>query len=290
MLIWICSQKERSSASPRTHTRSPNQPTWLALIRQEMRFGISEAETPNRVYVCWGALAKQTRSSHSYGANGNHYGALGHGNGGILSKDAKPNGKNYSIHINHTVGVQSVTTSHKTFSLSKPVGNERIPLEAIAYFRARNRNNAYHTVICEFQDSGLSQATVARRLGKRPEIISRLLGAPGNWTLDTVSDLLFAISGAESKYGLSYPLEKPVRNDTQPEWLSPPQTLKKLVDKQGPKAKSGVGSVVEANAQNAKPLPLGQEVAGHLGRTHQSATHRPERTKSTSKSLLEMST
>lgn len=112
-----------------------------------------------------------------------------------------------------------MTTSRKTFSLSKPAGDARIPLEAVAYFRARNRNNAYHAVIQEFQDSGLSQATIARRLGKRPEIINRLLGAPGNWTLDTISDLLFAISGAEATYELNYPLENAPRNLTQPEWL-----------------------------------------------------------------------
>lgn len=112
-----------------------------------------------------------------------------------------------------------MTTSRKTFSLSKPTGDERIPLEAIAYFRARNRNNVYHAVIQEYQDSGLSQATIARRLGKAPETVNRLLGAPGNWTLDTISDLLFAISGAEPTYELNYPLERATRNLTQPEWL-----------------------------------------------------------------------
>ena len=34
---------------------------------------------------------------------------------------------------------------------------------------------------------------MARRIHKRPEQITRLLGAPGNWTLDTVSDLLLGM-------------------------------------------------------------------------------------------------
>ena len=110
-------------------------------------------------------------------------------------------------------------TSRKIFSPSKPTGDERIPLETVAYFRARNRNNAYHAVILEYQNSGVSQATVARRLGKRPEIISRLLGAPGNWTLDTTSDLLLAISGSEETHETLSPFEAPQRNFNAPEWV-----------------------------------------------------------------------
>src|SRR5947209_2537173 len=30
-----------------------------------------------------------------------------------------------------------------------------------------------------------------------PEVITRLLGAPGNWTLETISDLLLGIAGEE---------------------------------------------------------------------------------------------
>jgi hypothetical protein len=103
--------------------------------------------------------------------------------------------------------------------LSKPEGDARIPLETQLYFRARNKNRAYDAVIREFLKSGLSQATLARRLGKRPEIISRLLGAPGNWTLDTVSDLLLAISGSEVKYEISSPFERRKRNYNGPQWL-----------------------------------------------------------------------
>ena len=34
-------------------------------------------------------------------------------------------------------------------------------------------------------------------MGWRQEVVSRMLGEFGNWRLDTVSDLLFAIFGAE---------------------------------------------------------------------------------------------
>ena len=112
-----------------------------------------------------------------------------------------------------------MNTSQQTASLSNPAGDDPVPVGTLAYFQARNRSRIYESVIQEFLNSGISQATLARRMSKRPEQINRLFGAPGNWTLDTVSDLLFAISGAEPVYGVQYPLKEPSRNYRQPEWL-----------------------------------------------------------------------
>jgi hypothetical protein len=109
-------------------------------------------------------------------------------------------------------------------TLSDPAREEPIPIGTLAYFQARNRSRVYETVIREFLDSGITQATLARRIGKRPEQINRLLGAPGNWTLDTVSDLLFATSGAEISYGVRYPLSEPMGNFRRPEWLGSSST------------------------------------------------------------------
>lgn len=103
--------------------------------------------------------------------------------------------------------------------LRNPEGAVQIPLGTLGYFRGRNRWRIYGLVLNEFKKSDLSQAELARRMGKRPEVISRLLGAPGNWGLDTVSDILFAISGAEPSYSVTYPLDASPRNDTQPHWL-----------------------------------------------------------------------
>ena len=109
--------------------------------------------------------------------------------------------------------------SHRHSTLSKPTGSEPIPQAAFTYFRVRNKQRLYELVLDEFMKSGLSQAELARRLKKAPEIVCRLLGAPGNWRLDTASDLLFAISGAEVSYGIAYPLERGPRNDTELDWL-----------------------------------------------------------------------
>jgi hypothetical protein len=69
----------------------------------------------------------------------------------------------------------------------------------------------------EFKNSGLSKADLARRLGKGADRVSKMLGGPGNWTIATVSDLLFAIKGGVPKYAVDYPLDRPSRNYTSRE-------------------------------------------------------------------------
>jgi hypothetical protein len=75
----------------------------------------------------------------------------------------------------------------------------------LEYFRARVRSKLHQLVLREFfkqEDRGLTQAELSRRLGKRTEVINRLLGAPGNWTLNTVSDLMLGM-GAELTFSVS---------------------------------------------------------------------------------------
>jgi hypothetical protein len=63
-------------------------------------------------------------------------------------------------------------------------------------------------VIRELKQSGITQADLGRRLGKAPEVISRLLARPQNWESDTFCDLLFAISGAVASYRADHPLNR----------------------------------------------------------------------------------
>lgn len=98
---------------------------------------------------------------------------------------------------------------------------------ALGYFRARLRNNLHELVLTQFikqeANDGTKRADVARRIRKRPEQITRLLGAPGNWTLDTVSDLLLAMGyelRAEAKK-----IDAPERRAViSQEWAMPPPT------------------------------------------------------------------
>jgi hypothetical protein len=130
--------------------------------------------------------------------------------------DASTLGKPYSETRDHTQGKRLMTTS-PTPILSKPQGEEQISLEAFAYMRARAKRRAYDLVMEEFRRSGLTKIQLARRLfgsNKGADRVSRMLGGPGNWTIKTLSDLLFAISGAEPTYGVAYPLDKAKRNFT----------------------------------------------------------------------------
>jgi hypothetical protein len=97
-----------------------------------------------------------------------------------------------------------MTTSHSAF-LSEILAGEPIPLGKLAYFRERLRNKLHEIISLEFirqqHGRGLTKADMARRIGRKPEQVTRWLGAPGNWTLDTVSDLLLAM-GSEMEFAV----------------------------------------------------------------------------------------
>jgi hypothetical protein len=115
-------------------------------------------------------------------------------------------------------------TSQPIYTLSKPSDDNRVVDTTLVYFRERNRLRIFELVLGEFINSGITQACLARRSGRRPEVVNRILSTPGNLTLDTVSDFLFAISGAEPAYGVQYPLDSPPRNYKEPDWLSRAET------------------------------------------------------------------
>lgn len=106
--------------------------------------------------------------------------------------------------------------------LREILGDEKIPLGKLAFFRERFRDKLYDIVISEFlkeEKRGLTKAAVSRRIGRKPEQITRWLGAPGNWTLETVSDLLLAISGSEPDVSLSKLGKLGHRNYQYGDWM-----------------------------------------------------------------------
>jgi hypothetical protein len=75
-----------------------------------------------------------------------------------------------------------------------------IPLSKLVYFQERFRGRVFDFLLRTFlreKENGLTQAKLARRIGKSPEVINRWLGSPTNLTLDSVSDLLIGIAGEE---------------------------------------------------------------------------------------------
>lgn len=100
------------------------------------------------------------------------------------------------------------TSQGTTTYLKEPVGDEPISFATVGYTRARNRQAIYNIVMAEFDKSGVSKATLAKRMRKPRSRITALLRSPGNWTLDTVCDLLFAMGGGMFSYTITYPAQR----------------------------------------------------------------------------------
>src|SRR6266487_94993 len=141
-------------------------------------------------------------------------------NGPKLLGRARPIGGNCFSHIHRIRGVTLMTTSPILSFISELESSEPLSEGTLAYFRERQRNRIHDLVLGEFLKSGISKAAFARRIGREPSQITRWLAAPGNWELDTISDFLLAISGAEFRPSLSYPAHEIAQDHSGPDWLS----------------------------------------------------------------------
>lgn len=85
----------------------------------------------------------------------------------------------------------------QTSILSEIEHGKPIRLRTRAIYRRRLQNRVHRLVLRAFREqekkAGLTQKGLAERIDSRPELINRWLGIPGNWTLNTISDLLLGI-------------------------------------------------------------------------------------------------
>lgn len=106
-----------------------------------------------------------------------------------------------------------MTTSHVRSLLSE-VGRRKsgddapIPEWMLEYARQLGQQEMHSLVLSEYRKSGITQATLAKRLGKdRADVICRNLKSPANWRSDTFVELLFAISGKLPHYAAVKPTQ-----------------------------------------------------------------------------------
>lgn len=95
------------------------------------------------------------------------------------------------------------------------------PYEA-ALRAEHQRAIVYQTVLAAIErtakEKGLTQKDIAKAIGRSPAQVSQWLSGPSNWTLDTISDLLFAV-GATMDHKVVFDVDRPPRNVEAPATL-----------------------------------------------------------------------
>ncbi|MBW7922626.1 MAG: helix-turn-helix transcriptional regulator [Rubellimicrobium sp.] len=151
-----------------------------------------------------------------------------------------------------------MTSSLKRRSLSEPDRGARVHLYDLAAIRARNKNKAHSFLLDTFKESGLSKAEIAGMLGKKPEQITRWLAGPGNLTLDTLSDLIFVMSGQTFTLQARDELARGKSNQRHPDWLQMIEAPEyEQIPPQAGSGKAGVSSnqyVISASSQDGGTL------------------------------------
>lgn len=94
-------------------------------------------------------------------------------------------------------------TTYQTISIFHEASEDKISDRTLAYLQERLRNRLYDFIIEEFErqqkENGLTQTILAKRINKDVSRVNKWLRTPGNWTIDTISDLLVGISNSELK-------------------------------------------------------------------------------------------
>ncbi|PSS59833.1 hypothetical protein C6558_36015 [Ensifer sp. NM-2] len=98
--------------------------------------------------------------------------------------------------------------------LAEPTGEEKISGRALAYVSQTAKDNLFDLVTRAFIEAGISRATLAKRLGKDPSQVTRLMTSSGNWTVETCAEILFAINGAFLRFDEHWPQKLETENES----------------------------------------------------------------------------
>lgn len=122
-----------------------------------------------------------------------------------------------------------MTTTSQTSFLDRPTGDERIPERALGYVTEAAREEMFDMIATACVEAGVMRSQIAKRLGKDPAVVTRQLSAPGNWTIDTISEYLFAINGRLVRASSYCPVEQAVANNRHANCLDEPYSELKVI-------------------------------------------------------------
>lgn len=106
-----------------------------------------------------------------------------------------------------------ITISQNPSLLAEPSGDEKISGRALGYASQTAKDSLFDLVTRAFLESGISKATLAKRLGRDPSQVTRLFRSSGNWTIETCAEVLFAINGAFLKFEEYWPQHLETANE-----------------------------------------------------------------------------
>ena len=143
----------------------------------------------------------------------------------------------------------------QTLSTVNTLSADTLSIGNLVYFRERQRNRVFEAVWQEFVDqadnAGLTKKVMAHRLDKDPSQITRWLSGPGNWELDTVSDLLLAMN-CELTISVSSLINRPTPNYLHPAATTPYPTAGSWVS--AAQAPVNFGANTSVSTSGAAPI------------------------------------
>lgn len=91
---------------------------------------------------------------------------------------------------------------------SRPENLRQIPDTEFAYICARNQHQAHNLLMKQIKQSGYTQKQIAKITGIDEAALSRLLRRPRNVEINTISKILYAVSGAALGLSPSFPNDR----------------------------------------------------------------------------------